>query len=167
MSTNREPTIELIKPNLSYWGELATEVFTEISMELANDVKAFFDETLIPDLVCSPNAPDRPHPSWIAADGRKLVTCRSESGELIGCWILKNHGIYYACVDVRHGAEGCLPILRALAYKSFEEEGNELWASTENPLIQAWATKAINTPEEGRPANMPLPRFNDNRVEWK
>lgn len=165
--SNREPTINLIKPNLTYWGKLTTETTTEIGVDLAKEISDFFDATLIPDLVCAPTGPDRPHPSWIAAEGRKLVTCRSEAGKLIGCWILKDHGIFYACVDVTHGAEGCLPILRALAYKSFEEEGNELWASTQNPLIKQWATKAIMTPEEGRPANMPLPSFNGDRVEWK
>lgn len=167
MSTNREPHIKLIKPNLTYWGELKTEVITNINYKLAKEVKDFYDATLIPELVCAPSGPDRPHESWIAAEGRKLVTCRTKKNQLVGCWILKNHGIYYACVDVTHGAEGCLPILRALAYKSFEEEGNELWASTANPLIQQWATKAIRTPEEGRPENMPLPSFSGNRVEWK
>lgn len=158
--------IKLHKPDLSHWGPLTTRLYRNVSPEIAKTLKAFYDETLIPELVCAAKGPDRPDEGWMMADGRKAVITWDRR-KIVGCWFIKNHGIYYACVNVEKGAAGCIPILRALAYKTFEEEGTNMWASTANPLIQAWATQAINTPEEGRPEGMPQPSFNGTRVEWK
>lgn len=166
------PKINLHKPDLTLWGPLETESFEQPSPELLAECKAYYDAMLIPELVCAPgNGPDRPHESWIASEGKTLITVRGRTGkhkgELLGCWILKEAGIYYPVINIMKGAEGALPLLRALAYKSFELVGEDMHASTENPLIQAWVNHATDTPEEGRPDNMPLPKFQNGRVEWK
>lgn len=161
-------SIKLITPNLELWGELTTESFDEPSRELLAEVTDFYNQMLIPELVCNPgNGPDRPHESWIMSEGKTLVTTRDPEGVLLGCWVLKTGGIYYPCINIMKGAKGALPLLRALAYKSFELVGEDMWASTANPLIQAWVNQATDTPEEGRPVNMPLPKFAGTRVEWK
>lgn len=159
--------IELVKPDLSHWGPLTTRLYENPNEKVLAAVTEFYDKTLVPEMVCAQNgAPDRPSADWLAVEGRKIVITWNKH-QMLGCWVIKDHGIYYACVNVQKGAAGCIPILRALAYKTFESEGTKMWASTENPLIQAWATKAINTPEEGRPEGMPQPSFNGPRVEWK
>ena len=160
-------TINLHKPNLELWGELFTEVHESPSDELFEEVLAFYDNMLVPELVCAPDSPDRPSDGWLRSEGKAIVTCRDKAGRLLGCWVLKNHGILYPCINITKGAEGAMPILRALAYESFRREGQEMWATTENRIIQAWVNTATATPEEGRPADMPLPRFINGRVEWK
>lgn len=159
--------IKLIRPNLELWGVTHTKVYKNKSDRLVSDIIAFYDSMLVPEMVCSPTAPDRPQELWLASEGKKIVVCMNQKKEIIGCWVLKDHQIMYPCINVAKGVEGVIAILRALAYASFEEEGNDMWASTDNPLIKAWATKAINTPETGRPAGMPSPSFNGSRVEWK
>ena len=166
------PKVNLRKPDLTLWGPLETELFDQPSPELVAECKAYYDAMLIPELVCAPGrGPDRPHESWIMSEGKKLVTVRGTKGkykrELLGCWVLKDAGIYYPVVNIMKGTEGALPLLRALAYRSFEEVGEEMHASTDNPLIKAWTNYIADTPEEGRPDNMPLARFNGDRVEWK
>lgn len=159
--------IKLHKPDLSHWGPITARAYDMPNRKLVEDLKAFYDNTLVPELVCAEAGPDRPHESWMQVEDRKAIVAFDRTHKIIGCWFLKDHGIYYACINVEKGASGCIPILRALAYKSFEIEGTQMWASTANPLIKAWATQAINTPEEGRPEGMPQPSFNENRVEWK
>lgn len=160
--------IKLYKPDLSQWGPLTTEIYDDPDLDLLAEVKTFYDTMLIPDLVCNPGqGPDRPHESWILSEGKALVVTRDEAGSMMGCWVLKDHGIYYPCINIMKGAVGALPILRDLAYASFQREGEEMWASTNNPLIQAWVNRATDTPEEGRPNDMPLPKFRNGRVEWK
>lgn len=159
---------EYVEPDLSLWGPLTTEIHTTVSDELLTEVLDFFDTTLIPELVCSPTFPDRPHSNWIIAEGRKVLTCKTDDGTLIGCWILKDSQIMYPCIDVTHGANGMMPVIRALAYKSFESEGDKMWASTENRLILTVVQRAADSPpEKGRPADMPLPKINGDRIEWK
>lgn len=163
----RNVTINLHKPNLELWGELDTEVHESSKNKLFEEVLGFYDRMLVPELVCSADAPDRPADGWLRSEGKVIVTCRDKERTLLGCWVLKDHGIMYPCIDVTKGAVGVMPILRALAYESFKREGQEMWATTANPLIQAWVNNATSTPEEGRPEDMPLPRFTNGRVEWR
>lgn len=167
--------IDLIVPDLSHWGPLTTELFhaqawpVQLTPELLDEVLAFYDTHLVPELVCSPDVPDRPDAGWITKDGRKIVTVRTDDGTLIGCWVLKDSGIYYPCINVSKGVAGAVPILRAMAYKSWEEEGDKLYADTSNGIIQRWVNLATSTPEVGRPDGMPLVSFSGDgtRVEWK
>ena len=147
--------------------ELTTTVETPITRELAEELHAFYNTTLIPEFVCAGEGPDRPTPSWLVADGRKAVVTRDATGSILGCWVLKNSGIYYPCVDVTGGLPVVVSVLRELAYTSFESEGTALWASTTNPLIHEWAKQGRDFPMPHRPRGMPKPTFTDTRIEWK
>ena len=168
-------TINLVQPDLSQWGPLTAYVDAadawpaQITPELMQEVLAFYDSNLVPELSCVDDSTDRPSEGWIRQPGRKIVTTRDQNGVLVGCWILKDSGIYYPVVNVTKGVAGAVPILRSLAYKSWESEGENLYADTSNGLIQRWVNMATSTPEIGRPADMPLVRFNGDgsRVEWK
>lgn len=163
----KPPRIDLATPS-SPWGKLKTTLHDPIEPETGLLLVDFYDATLVPELVCAEPglSPDRPRESWMRAPGRKAVLCWADK-KLLGCWILKEHGIYYPCVDVSKGTAGALPILRHLAYRSFEEEGEELHAFTTNPLINAWVDHATDTPEKGRPVGMPLAKPVDGRIEWR
>ena len=168
-------SINLVEPDLAHWGPLSTSVYDadawpqQIGPELMTEVLAFYDANLVPELACSDAGPDRPSEGWIRQPGRKLVTARTEDGNMVGAWILKDSGIYYPVINVTKGVPGAVPILRALAYKSWESEGDNLYADTSNGLIQRWVNLATSTPEVGRPEGMPLVRFSGDgsRVEWK
>jgi hypothetical protein len=129
--------------------------------ELTEEVMAFYRDYLIPELVCGPPGyPDRPNESWLWGEDRDVLGVRDEHdhGRLIGVWALKEHGIYFPCVDVEWGGEpGLVAIFRALAELSIERHGEQLFASTSNQMIIEWATK------------MELPELVvlENRLEWK
>lgn len=148
------------------WGMLSTTV-EPIDAALAREMLSFYEEMLVPEIVCSPGKqPDRPHESWLRADGRKAVICRDSEGTLLACWVIKEHGIYYPCVNVMKGVEGVVALLRLMSYGMFEEEGEEMWASTSNRFIHQWAKEA-STPEPARPKGMPAPQFMGDRIEWR
>lgn len=164
-------TVELLEPDFSHWGPLTTEIFDadcwpkEISDTLADEVTAFYDSMLVPEMVCGGGA-DRPPRSWFSAENTKLVTTRAADGTLLGCWFLRGSNILYPCLNVMQGVPGLIPIFRALSYKSYESEGGNLWAITDNPMIQECTNYIADHPEAGRPEGMPHAKFVDNRVEW-
>lgn len=154
-------------PSRPLWGELVTTVVTPITSELADTLVIFYNEALVPELVCAPpGQTDKPNPPWLIGPDRKAVISRS-ADRIIGCWILKNSGIYYPCVRVDYGVPGVMLVIRALIYKSFEVEGSNLHAMTTNSSITSWTNAGADTPESNRPLNMPIAKFTNGRIEWK
>lgn len=137
-----------------------TAVVDSQDEELVDEILDFYQATLIPQLACSPDGSMSPHPQkgWLMSDGapRVPVTCRVDS-ELVGAWIIRNNGIYYPCATVDFIA----PIFRAL----WDETINHfdyVWGDTRNPVIMAFAKKAVRIP---RSPNSPT--VTDEKLEWR
>lgn len=124
------------------------------------EVIQFYVATLIPQLACSPDGSLSPHPQsgWLKSGEppRTIVTCRVD-GELRGAWIVKESGIYYPCATIDFIA----PIFRALWDESIKHF-DYLWGDTRNPVIMAFAKKAVRVPRSPN-----SPEVNDQRLEWR
>jgi hypothetical protein len=124
------------------------------------EVIQFYVATLIPQLACAPDGALSPHPQegWIKSESspRTIVTCRVD-GELRGAWIIKDNGIYYPCATIDFIA----PIFRALWDETIKHF-DYVWGDTSNPVIMAFAQKAVRTPRSPN-----SPEVNDRRLEWR
>jgi hypothetical protein len=129
--------------------------------ELMTEVVGFYRDYLVPELICtSTGYSPWPHEGWLGGEGRDVLGVRDpdDSARLIGVWVVKEHGIFFPCVDVEYGGDlGLVTIFRALAELSVERHGEELFASTSNQRILDWA------------AQMGLPGLilMSDRLEWR
>lgn len=142
--------------------EFETGLFDLSTEEAVCDLIKFYEDTLIPQLACSPDGTLSPHPqhSWLMSSDtnspRTAVVCRID-GELRGAWIIKRDQIFYPCATV----EFIAPIFRALWDESIKHF-DYIWGDTQNPVIMAFAQKAVRIP---RSPNSPT--VNDQRLEWR
>lgn len=124
------------------------------------EVIQFYVETLIPQLACAPNGEVSPHPQkgWVMSETppRTIVTVRVD-GELRGAWIVKANQIYYPCATIDFIA----PIFRALWDETIKHY-DYVWGDTRNPVIMAFAQKAVRIPRSPN-----SPEVNDQRLEWR
>ena len=128
--------------------------------ELMAEVVRFYRDYLVPELICSPTGYSPwPHEGWLGAEGRDVLGVRDpDDGRLIGVWVLKEHGIYFPCIDVNYGGEeGLVAIFRALTELSAQRHGEAMFASTTNQLVLGWAAQM------GMPELVVL----ENRLEWR
>lgn len=125
-----------------------------------DELLAFYKTTLIPQLACAPDGSASPHPQkgWLMSGEsiRTPVTIRVND-ELVGAWILRNNGIYYPCAQL----EFIAPIFRALWDETIKHF-DYVWGDTRNPVIMAFAKKAVRIP---RSPNSPV--VNDEKLEWR
>ena len=124
------------------------------------EVIQFYVATLIPQLACAPDGALSPHPQpgWLTSQNppRQVVECRVD-GVLRGTWVVKDSGIYYPCATIDFIA----PIFRALWDESIKH-WDYLWGDTRNPVIMAFAQKAVRVPRSPN-----SPEVNDQRLEWR
>lgn len=124
------------------------------------EVIQFYVATLIPQLACAPDGALSPHPQpgWLTSQSppRQVVECRVD-GVLRGTWVIKASGIYYPCATIDFIA----PIFRALWDESIKH-WDYLWGDTRNPVIMAFAQKAVRVPRSPN-----SPEVNDQRLEWR
>jgi len=144
--------------------ELTAEVLdVATDPELMAEVVRFYRDYLVPELICSDRGYSPwPHEGWLGGEGRDVLGVRhpdpEEHGRLIGVWVLKEHGIFFPCVDVEYGGEeGLVAIFRALTELSAERHGEAMFASTTNQRVLDWAARM------GMPELVVL----ENRLEWR
>lgn len=127
---------------------------------LAEEVIQFYEDTLIPQLACAPDGSSSPHPQlgWLMSlsEPRHVVVCKID-GTLRGAWIIKRNQIYYPCATVEYIA----PIFRALWDETIKHF-DYVWGDTQNPVIMAFAQKAVRIPKSPN-----SPEVNDQRLEWR
>lgn len=128
--------------------------------EAVDELLEFYKTTLIPQLACAPDGSSSPHPQkgWVMSEGatRTPVTCRV-NGELVGAWIIRNSGIYYPCSTVDYIA----PIFRSLWDETIKHF-DYVWGDTRNPVIMAFAKKAVRIPR-----SPDSPTVTDEKLEWR
>lgn len=124
------------------------------------EVIQFYVATLIPQLACAPDGSLSPHPQpgWVRSQEppRTIVTVRVD-GEMRGAWIIKKNQIFYPCATIDFIA----PIFRALWDETIKHF-DYVWGDTQNPVIMAFAQKAVRIPRSPN-----SPEVNDQRLEWR
>jgi len=125
-----------------------------------DELLAFYDEALIPQLACVQDGSTDPHPQkgWVMSPGspRTVVTCRVD-GELRGAWIVKEEQIFYPCATI----EFIAAIFRALWVETIQHF-DYVWGSTKNPIILEFAKKAEHVPRNWMDATV-----KHDRLEWR
>ena len=140
--------------------EFETKLLDPTNPEEVDAVVQFYKDTLIPQLACSPDGLLDPHPSsgWISSTGSpRTIVVSMVDDQLRGAWIIKDNGIYYPCATVEHIA----PIFRSLWDETIKHF-DYVWGSTANPVIMAFAQKAVRIP---RSPNSPT--VTDEKLEWR
>lgn len=137
-----------------------TGLFDQHEPGAIEEILKFYHDTLIPQLACAQDGSSTPWPQegWLLSDGaeRTVVVCRID-GELRGAWIIKRDQIYYPCATVEYIA----PIFRALWDETIKHF-DYVWGDTKNPVIMAFAQKAVRIPRSPN-----SPEVNDQRLEWR
>lgn len=135
----------------------------DMSSESAiEEVIQFYVATLIPQLACAPDGALSPHPQvgWLTSSQqtKTIVTVRVD-GELRGAWIIKDDTgqIFFPCATIDYIA----PIFRALWDETIKHF-DYIWGDTANPVIMAFAQKAVRVPRSPN-----SPEVNDHRLEWR
>lgn len=156
------PTVPVLAPyETPDAPEFETGVVDPTDEEAVDEVLQFYVDALIPQLACAPDGSLSPHPQkgWVMSvqQPKTIVVCR-DKGELQGAWIMKEDGqIFYPCATV----EFIAAIFRALWDETIKHF-DYVWGDTRNPVIMAFAQKAVRIP---RSPNSPT--VNDERLEWR
>jgi hypothetical protein len=156
------PTVPVLAPyETPDVPEFETGVVDPTDEEAVDEVLQFYIDSLIPQLACSPDGTLSPHPQkgWVMStqQPKTIVVCRVD-GQLQGAWIMKENGqIFYPCATV----EFIAAIFRALWDETIKHF-DYVWGDTRNPVIMAFAQKAVRIP---RSPNSPT--VNDERLEWR
>jgi hypothetical protein len=123
---------------------LISEILDCTDPDVQQEVVDFYQRELDPLMIClneaqsdPPTETRIPQGPWLAAPGRTVVGARLESGELVGCWVVKDNGLWYPCIRLSLVVAG----IRAL-WDETTQHFDYLWGSTDNPLIMAWAQQA-------------------------
>lgn len=128
--------------------------------EALREVETFYLNTLIPQLACAPDGSPSPHPQlgWLSSNNppRSIVSCRVES-VLVGAWVIKEGQIFYPCATIDFIA----PIFRALWDETIKHF-DYVWGDTRNPVIMAFAKKAVRVPR-----SLNSPEVTEQRLEWR
>lgn len=138
-----------------------TSGLVDMSDEAAIDeVLQFYKDQLVPQLACDPTGTFTPHPQegWVKSkDPQRVIVEVRADGVLCGAWILRDGQIYFPCADPAYVA----PIFRALWDETIKHF-DYVWTTIKNPLVLAFANKAVRVP---RSANSPY--INGDRLEWR
>lgn len=146
--------------------QLVGELVDPADDDLLDEVLAFYRDALVPQLACSPDGTLEPWPqrSWVQSPEppRVIVAVRDETGVLRGCWILKDLGsdgacIYYPVATI----DAIAAVFRALWDETIRHF-DYVWGDTSNPVIMAFAQKAVRVPPT--PGS---PTVTDSRLEWR
>lgn len=138
-----------------------TSLVTDLDEAFVEELLAFYEATLIPQLACVPDGHLSPYPQkgWLISSQQKksIVVCKVD-GELRGVWVVKEDGqIFYPCATIDYIAA----IFRALWVETIQHF-DYVWGSTENPIILEFAKKAEHVPRNSMDATV-----SNGRLEWR
>lgn len=138
--------------------ELVTGLVDMTDEAAVEEFLQFHKDRLIPQMVCNPTAEPWPTLAWTLSQDppRQIVVCHAD-GQLEGGWIIKGGGIYYPVAN----HEFIAATLRALWDETIKHF-DYVWASSESPMIMAFAAKAVRIP-----ARYSTPTINGDRLEWR
>lgn len=154
------PAIPVLAPYETENPSFETTLLDMSDETAIDELLEFYVEKLIPQLACSPDGSLSPHPQkgWLMShqSPKVVVVCRAE-GELRGAWILKEGQIYYPCATVE-----CIAAIFRSLWDETIQHFDYVWGSTKNPVIMAFAKKAVRVP---RSPNSPA--VNNEKLEWR
>lgn len=147
------PTIPVTAPK---WDDLDGELLEHVDDAMAAELHAFYEATLVPQLACNVSGkfPALPTVEFIAANSAAVVR---RGGGIVGAWILEGDQLLYPCAVV----EDITGIFRAL-WDATITGRDYVWGSTGNPVIMAFAQKAVRVPPSKN-----SPTVTEDRLEWR